>query len=100
MLEYKHEGILSLNLKKLVNRVDDLKIILILQNEMLLLMLFGKRVLKQRGDIPRYGNVINHSFLGTACSNIFCKNCLFKNISLHLSTKLVGKIFYFNTTFR
>ena len=40
MLEHKHKGILSLNLKKLASRVDDLKIILILRNEMLLLMLF------------------------------------------------------------
>ena len=40
MLECKHKGILSLNLKKLANHVDDLKIILISQNEMLLLMLY------------------------------------------------------------
>ena len=40
MLECKHKGVLSLNLKKLASRFDDLKIILILQNEILLLMLF------------------------------------------------------------
>ena len=91
MLERKHKGILSLNLKKLANRVDDLKMILILQNEMLLLMLFCKRVLKQREDIPRYGKTINNSFLGTVSSNIFCENCLFKNILMHLSTKVGGK---------
>ena len=55
MLDRKHKGILSLNLKNLASRVDDLTITLILQNEMLLLMLFCKRVLKQREDIPRYG---------------------------------------------
>ena len=38
MLERKHKGILSLNLKKIASRVDDLKIISILQNEILLLM--------------------------------------------------------------
>ena len=91
MLERKHKGILSLNLKKLASRIDDLKITLILQNEMLLLMLFCKRVLKQREDIPRYGNTINNSFLGTVCPNIFCKNYLFKNIFMHFSTKLVGQ---------
>ena len=48
MLEGKHKGILSLNLKKLANRVDDLRIILILQNEMLLFMLICKRVLCKR----------------------------------------------------
>ena len=73
MLECKHKGVLSLNLKMLASRFDDLKINLILQNEMLLLMLFCKRVLKQREGIPRYGNTINNSFLGTACSNIFCE---------------------------
>ena len=56
MLERKHKAILSLNIKKLASHVDDLKIILILQNKMLLLMLFCKRVLKQREDIPRYDN--------------------------------------------
>ena len=30
MLEHKHKGILSLNLKKLASRVEDLKIILVL----------------------------------------------------------------------
>ena len=64
MLEHKHEGILSLNLKKLASRVDDLKITSILQNVMLLLMLFCKRVLKQREDIPRYGKTVHNSFLG------------------------------------
>ena len=73
MLQYKRKGILSLNLKKLANRVDDLKINLILQNEMLLLMLLCKRVLRKREDIARYGNTINNSFLGTVCSNIFCE---------------------------
>ena len=64
MLERKHRGVSSLNLKKLPSRFDDLKIILILQNEMLLLMLFCKRVLKQREDIPRYDNTKTNSFLG------------------------------------
>ena len=98
MLERKHKGILSLNLKKLASRFDDLKIILILQNEMLLLMLFCKRALKQREDIPRYGNTINNYFLGTVRSNIFCENCSFKNIFMHLFTKLVGKEFFHLTS--
>ena len=62
---------------------------------MLLLMLFCKHVLKQREDIPIYGNTINNYFLGTVCSNIFCENCLFKNILMNVSTKLVGKEFFF-----
>ena len=91
MLERKNKGILSLNLKTLASCVDDLKIILILQNEMLLSMLFCKRVLKQKEDIPRYGSTINNSFLGALCSNIFRGNSLFKNNFMHLSTKLVEK---------
>ena len=67
-----------MNLNKLANCVDDLKIILILQNEMLLLMLFCKRVLKHREDIPRLDKTTNNSFLGTVRSNIFCENCLLK----------------------
>ena len=100
MLEGKHKDILSLNLKKLASRVDDLKIILILQNEMLLLMLLCKCVLKQREVIARYGDIINNLLLGTACSNILCENCLFKNIFMHLPAKFVGKEFFFNTSFR
>ena len=100
MLERKHKGVLSLNLKKLASRFDDLKIILILQNEMLLMMIFRKRVLKQRESMPRYGNTINNSFLGTVCSNILCENCLFKNMFMPLSTKLAGKEFFSKTSFR
>ena len=85
MLERKHQGVLSLNLKKLANCFDDLKIILIWENEMLLLMLF-LHVLKQREVIPRYGNTMNNSFLGAVCSNIFYENYLFKNTLMHLST--------------
>ena len=62
-------------------------------------MPFCKRVLKQREDIPRYGNTINNSFLGTVCSNIFCENCLFKNILMDLSTKLAGKEFFLDIFF-
>ena len=57
MLESKHKGILTLILKKLANRVDDLKMTLILQNEMLPMIHFCKRVLKQREDIPSYGHL-------------------------------------------
>ena len=80
MLQRKHKSVLSLNLKKLASRFDDLKITLILQNEMLILTLFSKRVLKRREYIPRYRNTINTYFLEIVCTNIFCWNCLFKKI--------------------
>ena len=67
---------------------------------MLHLMLFCKRVLKQREYLPRYGNTINNSFLGTVGSNIFYENFLFKNLLMHLSTKLVGKESFFNISFK
>ena len=51
------------------NHANDLKIIL--QNEMLLMMLFCKHVVRQKEDIPGYGKTINNSFLGTVCYNIF-----------------------------
>ena len=79
------------------NHANDLKIIL--QNEMLLMMLFCKHVVRQKEDIPGYGKTINNSFLGTVCYNIFCENCLFKNVLMHLSTKVVGKEFFFNKSF-
>ena len=89
-----------MNLKKFANRVNDLKITLILQNEILLLMPFRKRVLKKREHITRCDKTINNSFLATVCSNIFCENCLFKNILIHLSTKVVGKEFFSKISFR
>ena len=78
-----------MNIKKLANHVDDLKIFLVLQNEMLLVMLFCKHFFKQREDIPRYGKTINNSFLGTVCYTIFGASCSFKNMLIQLSTKVV-----------
>ena len=39
-------------------RVEDLKVTLILQKEMLLLMLFSKRVLTSSDNLPRNGKTI------------------------------------------
>ena len=61
MLEHKCKGILSLNLKKFANPVNESKINVIVQNEMLL-MLFCKRVFKQREDIQQNGKTIKNSF--------------------------------------
>ena len=78
-------------------KVGNLKIILILQNEMLLLMLICKRVLKQREDIPRFGKTINSSFLETVCYTVFCVCCLFKSILMNLSIHLLNKLFLHET---
>ena len=79
-----------MNIKTLANHVDDLKIVLILQIEMLLLMFFCIRVPKRREDIPN-GKTVNNSSLETICFTIFCTNGFLRNILMHLSTKVVGK---------
>ena len=66
MLERKHKGVLTLNLKKLASRFDDLKIILIFQNEMLLMMLFCKHVFKQREGIL-YKFTCGRCYYGETC---------------------------------
>ena len=66
-LECKLKSVSSLKQKKFSSRVNDLKIISILQNEMLLLMLFCERVLKQSEDILKYVKTMNNSVLGTVC---------------------------------
>ena len=65
MLERKHKAILSLNLKKLANRVDAFLCVDFLN---IAIDAFCKRVLKQRGGIRRYGKTTNNSFLGKVCS--------------------------------
>ena len=94
MLGRKHKVILSLNLKKLADNVNNLKIILVLQNEMLLLVVFRNLLLKKREDIPRYGKTINHSFLWTTFS---VKNAYFK---MFLSTEVVEEEYFFNGSFK
>ena len=94
MLGRKHKDILSLNLKKLADNVNNLKIILVLQNEMLLLVVFRNLLLKKREDIPRYGKTINHSFLWTTFS---VKNAYFK---MFLSTEVVEEEYFFNASFK
>ena len=94
MLGRKHKDILSLNLKKLADNVNNLKIILVLQNEMLLLVVFRNLLLKKRECIPRYGKTINHSFLWTTFS---VKNAYFK---MFLSTEVVEEEYFFNGSFK
>ena len=94
MLGRKHKDILSLNLKTLADNVNNLKIILVLQNEMLLLVVFRNLLLKKRECIPRYGKTINHSFLWTTFS---VKNAYFK---MFLSTEVVEEEYFFNGSFK
>ena len=96
MLKRKHEYILFWKLKMLTNCVKDLKITLILHNEMVLLMFFVILFQKREGDI-KYGKTINNFFLGTVCFTSFCENHLFKSILIHIQTKNVVK--KINTSF-
>lgn len=91
MLKCKHKGILT-------NRVGNLKIIFNFTKWNVLIYSFYKRVLRE--DMRKYGKSINNSFLGTACFTIFCANCLFKNIFMDLWTKVVGKQFFLDTSFK
>ena len=52
-----------MNLKKLPNCVDDLKRVLVLQNQMVLLVPFCKLLSWQKEDTPLYGKTKNNSFL-------------------------------------
>ena len=52
-----------MNLKKLPNCVDDLKRVLVLQNEMVSLVPFCKLLSWQKEDTPLYGKTKNNSFL-------------------------------------
>ena len=64
---------------------------------MLLLIHFCKRFVEQEERKTEFGKAINSFFLWTGCSSNFCANCLFKNILMHISTKVVWKEYFFNT---
>ena len=98
--ERKLNGTLSLKRKKLPRRVVDLKITLILQKGRFLLRLFCKRVLIARDKLPRYGRVIDNSFLSTVNATGVCKNFLFKNVLMQLSTSLMGNAFFLKMSFK
>ena len=81
MLERKHKGILSLNPKRLANPIDDLKIILILQNEMLILMLICKRVVLQFSAQIAYLKILHlssNSYLKSSHASHACQIKLLK----------------------
>ena len=78
-LERKLKGTLSLKRRKLLRRLVDLKITLILQKGRYLLILFCKRVLIARDKLPRYDRVINNSFFSTVNATGICKTFLFEN---------------------
>ena len=63
-------------------------------------MLICKHVLNQIEEIPRFGKPINNSFLRTVCYTVFYACYLFKSILMNLSTKVVGKTFFFSTSFK
>ena len=99
-LECKLKGTLSLKRKKLLRRVVDLKITLILQKGRLLLILFCKRVLIARNKLPKYGRAKNNCFFSTVNARGVCKNFLFKKVLMQLSTSLMGNAFFLKICFK
>ena len=89
-LERKLKGTLSLKRKKLIRRVVDLKITLILQKGRFLLIVFCNRVLIAREKLPRYGRAINNYFFSTVNVKVVMK----------LSTSLMGNAFFLKMSFK
>ena len=90
MPESKKTGILSLNAKKMTNLDLVWNTIQKLQwgNLLFITRLILMRICSKR--LPKYGNIIIKSFLGTVLTKIFGVNILSKNSFIHLSTKLHG----------
>ena len=86
--------------EKLLTRVVNLKITLILQKGRFLLILFLKRVLIARDKLPRYGRAINNSYFSTVNATEVCKNVLFKKGLMQLSTCLMGNAFFLKMSFK
>ena len=72
MLEHKHKVILSLNLKKLANCVNDLKMILILQNEVLLLQSCQFHLHDNARAGPHAGKFISPAQSIAQAQHMFC----------------------------
>ena len=98
--ECKLKNTLSLKWKKLLRRVVDLKMTLILQRRRFLLILFCKRVLIARDKLPRCGRAINNSFFLTVNAMGVCKSFLFKKVLMQLSTSLMGNAFSLKMYFK
>ena len=90
MPERKNDGILSLNVKKLLILHLVWKTNQILQYGSLFFRMRLILVCIWRQNLPKYGRAIIKFFLGTVLTTGFSASILSKNSLMHLSTKLRG----------
>ena len=90
MSKHKNDGILSLNVKKLL--ILDLvwRTTRILHYGSLLFIIQLILVRIWRNNLPKYGRTITKSFLGTALATGFGASVLSRNSLMNLSTKSRG----------
>ena len=99
MPERKKIGILSLNMKKLINLHLLWNTIRKFQWGSLFFITLLILVWIWRESLPKYGSTIIKSFLGTVLTTTFCVNTLSKNVFIHLSTKSRGQLFLYKILF-
>ena len=90
MPERKNDGILSLNVKKLLILQLVWKANQILQYGSLFYIMRLVLVRIWRDNLPKYGRAITNFFLGTVLTTGLGASILSKNSLMHLSTKLRG----------
>ena len=87
MPEHKNDGILSLNVKKLLILLLVWKTNWILQYGSLFFIMRLILVRIWRDNLPKYGRAITKFFLGTVVAIGFGASILSKNYLMHLLTK-------------
>ena len=90
MPERENNGILSLNVRKLLILHFAWKTNRILQYGSLFFIMQLILVCTWRGYVPKYGRAIAKFFLGTVLITRFGASILSKNSLMHLSTKSCG----------
>ena len=90
MPERKNDGILSLNVKKLLILHLVWKTNRILQYGSLFFIMRLILVRIWRDNLPKYGRAITKLFLGTVLATSLGASILSKNCLMHLSTKSSG----------
>ena len=90
MPEHKNDGILFLNVKKLLILHLLWKMNRILQHESLFFIMQLIIVRIWRDNLPKYGRAITKLFLGTVLTTGLGASILSKNYLMHLSTKSRG----------
>ena len=99
MPERKNDGILSLNVKKLLILHLVWKTNRILQYGSLFFIMRLILVRIWRGNLPKYGRAMTKLFLGTVLTACFGVSILSKNSLMHLSMKSPRWLFLYKILF-